>query len=502
MRKGDFFFAAIAHKRPNAVCSCMNTALPATGVLHGMPPSFTDILPWLLSALLLTALAASFAMLRRAWRQISSLRQDLALSYNETRMTAEQLQAALQTIPEGFVLVDCDARLSEWNSHAAAWADTENLPQKGADFHTVFPALPVSPAQLTQAMARMTPLHLTNCAVTLYGEAHRVDLHIHPVSLSGGSAAFVRCASRNAVSRLEQYMSGTGEANALFGAALQTVHAATNGVAAVLQHSQNIHRRLAEALPDNAEAARASGCTMEAVRTYCERRGILRMLETMRTAGDGMSAAVANLSAALEHSGAFSSASDKPEDPVRLARRAASRAVSEFALESPGGGAEVTVLAPQQEVAHIPGNMAHTVRQALISLLLWHLAQGRRSRAARSTGTAQASAQSAATHAEPLRLNISVSTESGMLTLKIHNPALPPDDETARLLFRLCPMGENEEDAPRPPHSMPEQGLELDLALAYGLAVLRSSGTMQAESHIRTGMVHTLHIPIPQPQSG
>ncbi|GFM37263.1 PAS domain-containing protein [Desulfovibrio psychrotolerans] len=479
----------------------MYTALPTTGTPHGMPPSSADLLPWLLSVLLLMCLTATLALLRRAWRQTSSLRRELVRSGNEVRMTAEQLQAAFQTIPEGLVLVDCDARLLLWNSHAAAWADTDTQPHNGADFRTVFPSLPVSPAQLTQAMARMTPLHLPNCTVTLKGETHRTDLHIHPVSLAGGNAAFIRYTSRDSLWRLEQYMSGTGETNALLGAALHTVHAATNGVATVLQNSQNIRRRLAEPLPDNAEAARASGCTMDSVRAYCDRRGILRMLETMRTAGDSMAAAVEKLAAALEHSGNPSVTTEKAEDSVRLARRAAGRAVSEFALVAPGGDAEITVLAPQHEVTPIPENMAHMIRQALISLLLWHLAQGHRARAARADSGGKPD-QAPVPRADPPRLNISVATENGMLTLKIHNPLISAEGETGRLLFRLCPSPESGTDDVPPPHSMPEQGLELDLALAYGLVVLRGSGTMQVEPHIRTGIVHTLHNPIPQLQAG
>ncbi|MDD2899334.1 MAG: ATP-binding protein, partial [Desulfuromonadaceae bacterium] len=81
----------------------------------------------------------------------------------------------------------------------------------------------------------------------------------------------------------------------LSGMAAGMAHEINNPLGAILQHAQNIERRVSAEIPANHKAADEVGVSLELVRSYLQKRGIFDFIGHIRTAGMRASDLISNM---------------------------------------------------------------------------------------------------------------------------------------------------------------------------------------------------------------
>lgn len=85
--------------------------------------------------------------------------------------------------------------------------------------------------------------------------------------------------------RIEEMMSQTEKMIMISGMAAGMAHEINNPLGAIMQHAQNIERRVSADIPANLKAAAEVGVDLDLVRAYLEKRGIFTFIGHIRSAG-------------------------------------------------------------------------------------------------------------------------------------------------------------------------------------------------------------------------
>lgn len=85
--------------------------------------------------------------------------------------------------------------------------------------------------------------------------------------------------------RIEEIMAQTEKMLMVGGLAAGMAHEINNPLGAIMQHAQNIERRVSGSIPANLKAAAEVGVDLDLVQAYLEKRGIFAFIGHIRTAG-------------------------------------------------------------------------------------------------------------------------------------------------------------------------------------------------------------------------
>lgn len=94
---------------------------------------------------------------------------------------------------------------------------------------------------------------------------------------------------------IEELMNRTEKMTMISGMAAGMAHEINNPLGAILQHAQNIERRVSADIPANLKAAREVGVDLELVHAYLQKRGIFDFISHIRTAGMRASGIISNM---------------------------------------------------------------------------------------------------------------------------------------------------------------------------------------------------------------
>lgn len=111
--------------------------------------------------------------------------------------------------------------------------------------------------------------------------------------------------------RFEELMTQAEKMTMISGMAAGMAHEINNPLGAILQHAQNIERRVSADIPANLQAAAEVGVSLDLVHAYMEKRGIFDFIGHIRSAGMKASEIITNM---LQ----FSRRSDVGVEPVHL----------------------------------------------------------------------------------------------------------------------------------------------------------------------------------------
>ncbi|WMW66742.1 ATP-binding protein [Nitratidesulfovibrio liaohensis] len=235
------------------------------------------------AAMIVTIAALAVVMRRRARTEA------------ELRKLRNLLGNILDSMPSVVVGVSPEGRIIQWNRQAVLMTGVSPSAALGRNLEEVFPRLAPQLPRVREALDRQTPVHGERLTRTDNGAPHYEDVTVFPLAANGMEGAVIRLDDVTERERVREMMIQTERMLSVGGLAAGMAHEINNPLGGILQAVQNVLRRIEPGRAANDEAARAMGCTVEQVRDYLERRGVLRMAAGVREAGLRAARIVANM---------------------------------------------------------------------------------------------------------------------------------------------------------------------------------------------------------------
>ena len=204
------------------------------------------------------------------------------------------IQNILDSMPSQVIGIDEDGLITHFNSAAqAAVAPGDQL--TGRPLTQAFPRLAVHMEHIRAALREGRPVSLANQPHLSSGLVRQENIMIFPVTRGSARGAVIRLDDVTDQAKMEELILQTEKMMSLGGLAAGMAHEINNPLAGILQGVQNIVRRTTPDLQPNIDAARESGCSVECVRNYLEKREIFEFLAGIRQSGERAAKIVANM---------------------------------------------------------------------------------------------------------------------------------------------------------------------------------------------------------------
>lgn len=246
------------------------------------------------------------------------------------------------------------------------------------------------------------------------------------------------------------------------GLAAGMAHEINNPIGIIIQNLHNIERRLAPDSPDNQEVAEELGITLPQIRTYLEKRTVLKMLATMYKAGERTAKIVSNM---LQ----FSRKSGSERRLVVLQdviKRAVDLAANDYDLKKIFDFHRINFVTHfAVDLPKVPVNETE-FEQVMINIL---------------KNAAQAMAESGSTRPE---INLSVFRDGAMAVVKVSDNGPGMDENTRRHIFE--PFFTTKDVG---------VGTGLGLSVSYALITLNHKGIFTVDSTPGEGTCFTIKLP-------
>ena len=375
------------------------------------------------------------------------------------------LKDMLDSMPSVLVGVDKEGHVTHWNQEAERLTGLSADDAKSQPLMSVLPQLKSQMEQIKTAMSRKEPHLEQKVSRQENGETHYSDIMVYPLISNGVEGAVVRVDDVTDRVRIEQMMIQTEKMMSVGGLAAGMAHEINNPLGAIMQGVQNAIRRLSPDLEANQKAAEECGADLETVRSYLEKRGILRYLDGMREAGTRAAKIVSNM---LD----FSRRSESklaPTEINNLMDSVLELADSDYDLLKKYDFRHVKVERDYgADLSQIPCTPTE-IEQVFLNLI---------------RNAAEAMAEVREKDAEP-RITIRTQREKDHALIEVTDNGPGMDEETRKRVFEpfftTKPVGE---------------GTGLGLSVSYFIITNNHNGTMSVESEPGKGTTFIIRLPL------
>ena len=215
----------------------------------------------------------------------------------ETKLKAAEgyIRNILDSMPSILISVDAQGRVTQWNQQAVRKTGLQSEDAVGRFFDEVFPQSPVGMAQIVEAVTGNTPLKALKVPHKIGDLVEHVDVTVYPLETNSAPGAVVRIDNVSERVRLEEMMIQSEKMVSIGGLAAGMAHEINNPLAGILQNAQVIRNRVVQDLPANRAAAEELGIGLDLVRAYFERRGCVRMMDSIMESGHRAARIVENM---------------------------------------------------------------------------------------------------------------------------------------------------------------------------------------------------------------
>jgi len=238
-------------------------------------------------------------MVSEVWNSYSELyRKNEAMHriHQELRMTQGYIKNIIDSMPSVVIGVDPDGRITHWNMAASAAAGiSEGEDIRGRLLTDVYPDMSAYTAAIRKSLEDREPVKTEKQPRHRSEEIYYEDIMIYPLVANGVEGAVIRIDDVTSRVRIEEMMIQTEKMMSVGGLAAGMAHEINNPLGIILQGVQNAIRRISPDLEANHEAALSCGVSLEAIRLYMEKRGIVRYLNGIKDAGSRAADIVSNM---------------------------------------------------------------------------------------------------------------------------------------------------------------------------------------------------------------
>ena len=234
----------------------------------------------------------AFNAMRENLRKDIRQRQDA-----EARLKAAEayIRNILDSMPSILASVDAQGRITQWNQQAARKTGVPPGDAVGRLFSEVCPDAPVSMEQIRAAMTGNVPYRSLKVPHKTGDVVEHVDVTVYPLETDQAQGAVVRIDNVTERVRLEEMMIQSEKMVSIGGLAAGMAHEINNPLAGILQNAQVIRNRVSPDLPANKSAAEELGIDLNVLYAYFEKRGCLRMMDSIMESGHRAARIVENM---------------------------------------------------------------------------------------------------------------------------------------------------------------------------------------------------------------
>ncbi len=219
------------------------------------------------------------------------------------------LSNIFDSMPSILIGVDLESRVTQWNMAAENATGIMREEAAGQTLGEVFPRLSNQIESIQSAIHTRENNLLAKQAYQEGGATRYEDVVIYPLVTNGVKGAVIRLDDISEKVHMEDMMVQSEKMLSVGGLAAGMAHEINNPLASMTQTASVLRSRLTEKdMPANQKAAQATGVNMEALYSYMETRGILRMINAINDSGHRIEEIVENmLSFARKSDAVFSS---------------------------------------------------------------------------------------------------------------------------------------------------------------------------------------------------
>lgn len=211
------------------------------------------------------------------------------------RQLKNYLSNIINSMPSILVGVNRDGIVTQWNRKAESitgYPENKVLGKRVGDlfphfneqFHLIEIAIKLRETQKQAKIPRQTGK-----------ETVFEDLTIYPLVTNGVEGAVIRIDDITDQVRIEEMMIQSEKMMSVGGLAAGMAHEINNPLAGMMQNTQVVLSRLKNKLPANESVANDLGIDLDTITKYMDRRGILKQLESIHSAGSRAAKTVQNM---------------------------------------------------------------------------------------------------------------------------------------------------------------------------------------------------------------
>ena len=205
------------------------------------------------------------------------------------------LSNIIDSMPSVLIGVDSEGRVTQWNRQAQCVTGVSESDALSQPLAQAIPRLAAEMERIRRAIQIRQEQTYPRRLYHQRGETRYEDVTIYPLIANGTEGAVIRIDDVTERLRIEEMMIQSEKMVFLGGLAAGMAHEINNPLAGIMQTAAVMTERLTGELRASYRAAEASGTSMEAIRSFMEKRGIPRMLNTIRESGQRAATIVNNM---------------------------------------------------------------------------------------------------------------------------------------------------------------------------------------------------------------